>query len=96
MQYWQPVDAQTVTALGLIPLEKMSELAGGYVLVEYVISSSGAVENVQILQSEPDDVWTRKIVKSMLDFHYEPTPSNTERQPVRVRQRLELNLRTDM
>ena len=60
----------------------------GYAVVEYTVSASGDVENPTVVESEPEGVFDRAVLRAIEEWAYAPADAATEG----VRQRFDFSL----
>ncbi|MFK7954534.1 MAG: TonB family protein [Lysobacterales bacterium] len=56
----------------------------GHVSVFYTINSKGRIEDVKIVESQPEGVFDKATLKALKKVRFRPSKSNQNRQPVRV------------
>ncbi|MXZ44902.1 MAG: TonB family protein [Gammaproteobacteria bacterium] len=64
------------------PEKALKENIEGYVLVEFDVDTTGSVDNVSVIESDPPDVFDKSAVSAARQFKY--TPKYVNGQPVRV------------
>lgn len=64
----------------------------GWVLVEFTVSASGAVEDIVIKESHPKGVFDRTVRRTVSKWKYRPAEQNGKSVPVRIEVMLSFNL----
>jgi len=65
----------------------------GYVVVEFVVDPSGTVNEVDVVESEPGDLFSAAAMQAVRQWNFEPGMKSGEAVSSRVRQRLTFTLR---
>lgn len=60
----------------------------GYAVVEYTVSPDGAVENVAVVEADPEGVFDRAVIRAIEGWAYAPAAAATEG----MQQRFDFNL----
>lgn len=86
LRYWQPVSPTITRFKGVVTPEEYERRRRpkGYVVMKYVITSEGKVEDVRVLESRPPGVWDADAVDALASYRYEPAEGDAERRPVKV------------
>ena len=64
----------------------------GFVSVVYTINSKGRIQDIEIMESEPEGVFDKATLRALRKVRFRPTDSNQKRQPVRVPFTMKFNL----
>jgi protein TonB len=64
----------------------------GWVDLEFVVTAEGAVEDLRVLQTHPDDTFTRSALQSAARWTFNPGRHEGQPVPVRVHQRISFEL----
>ena len=65
------------------PEKALKENIEGYVILEFDVDTTGSVDNVSVIESDPPDVFDKSAVSAARQFKY--TPKYVNGQPVRVK-----------
>jgi len=65
------------------PSEALDKGVIGCVLLRHVISSSGESNDIQVINSVPNDVFDQSAVRALSQYQWVPTAENKERRPVK-------------
>lgn len=86
LQYWQPVSPTITRFKGVVTPEEYERRRRpkGHVVMAYVITSEGKVEDVRVLESHPAGVWDADAIDAIASYRYEPAEGNPDRRPVKV------------
>lgn len=63
----------------------------GWVLVTFTVNTSGKVENVQVLDSQPKGVFDEKVIAAVSDWIYDPADMKGRKVKVQLTQRIEMH-----
>ncbi len=77
-QYWE-MKSQSFSFSSPMNVAKRPK---GHVKVRYLIDSNGEVFNPKIVESVPEGVWDDQGLKAVKHMNYQPSDSNTSRNPV--------------
>jgi protein TonB len=73
-----------------IPEYAWQNKINGWVLVTYTVNTSGKVENVRVLDSQPPGVFDEKVMAAVSDWIYDPADIKGRKVKVQLTQRIEL------
>jgi len=74
--YWELVEI----AEPVYPEEAAEKGLEGYVSVRVLIGRDGRIQQINVLDSSPDEVFVPSVLEALHAFRYEPTEGNPERQ----------------
>lgn len=64
----------------------------GYVTVEFVVGIDGQVSGIEMVNSDPGDLFVRAVERAVKGWRFEPGQRGGEAVPARVRQRIDFTL----
>lgn len=76
----------------LYPPQARMRRVEGYVTVEFVVGINGEIQELDIIESEPGEVFVRAVERAVKGWRFEAGEIQGTAVPARVRQRIDFNL----